>query len=219
MWRLKYLIYGMIPWAIIGVIGFLAAPKMIEAVEDSIADSARDAVAEVYEDEIPSTVEAGQIVITEDQLHRALLDADEREDNFNASGYAIQIEDGKVMIINDDRDISDDDFVIASAVPVVEDGEIKLTERGGAVRLFKFARDAIAEEIEEQTAQIFEASGVRPVSLTAENGRLTIVTESIGGATAATPVATRPASTLPTVEPTSSSGLSNPFNRTPTATP
>ena len=216
MWRLKYLIYGMIPWAIVGIVAFLAAPKVVDAVEDRIAESARDAVADVYRDEVPRSAPAGQIVITERQLLNALEDADSRENNFSASGYAIQIDGGKVMIVDDDRNPNANDFVIASVVPEVQGGRLILTERGGAVQLFKFARDAIAEEIEDQSAAVFEGSGVRPVSVSAENGRLLIVTEAINGA-AATPASSDPG---PTPESTRSGGLSgNPLTRTPTATP
>ena len=218
MWRFKYLLIGMAFPALLGVAIYLTAPRIADAFRDAVRDSAQDAVRNTFEDQVPAIVEPGQIVITERQLFAAMQDADDNENNFDASGYDIEIADGEVRITDDDRDRTSDNFVIASVVPQVVDGRLVLTDRGGFLSIFKSARDAIADEIENQAAATFERSGVRPVSVTAENGRLVIVTESLNGA-AGTPEPTE-ASVGSGPSPTATRGVSGgQINRTPTPTP
>jgi hypothetical protein len=216
VWRLKFLIIGMIPSAVLGVALYLLAPEMADALRDKIRDSAADAVETAFQREAPEFVQPGQIVITEDQLLTAVEDADDRERTWNIDGLGVVIADGRVSFTDDDRDSSSRDTAIASAVPEIQNGRLVLTDRRGVLSIFKPARDAIADEIEDQAALIFQNSEVRPVSVTADNGQLVIVTESIGEA-AGTPVTSN---ATPAAEPTTSGGLFGlPSNRTPTATP
>jgi hypothetical protein len=219
VWRFKYLLIGMAFPALLGVAIYLTAPRIADAFRDAVRESAQDAVQDTFRDQVPATVEPGrQIVITERQLFAAMQDADDNENNFDASGYGIEITDGEVRITDDDRDRTSDNFVIASVVPQVVDGRLVLTDRGGFLSIFKSARDAIADEIEAQAELIFANSGVRPVSVTAENGRLVIVTEPIGGGAATAEPTEAGAPSGPT--PTATRGLGGgQINRTPTPTP
>jgi hypothetical protein len=92
-------------------------------------------------------------------------------------------------------------------VPAIQDGRFVLTQREGLLNIFKTAQDSIADEIEVQTNQLFADSGVVPVSVTAVNGRLVIVTSS--GTQSGTA----------DVTPTSGSGLGSLLKKTPTPTP
>lgn len=186
MWRFKYLLIGMLFPALLGVAIYLTAPRIVDAFRDAVRESAQDAVRDTFADQAPATVEPGQVVITERQLLNALQDADANEDNFSASGYGVEIEEGEVRITDQDRPRTSDNFVIASVVPVIQGDQLVLTERGGFLTIFKSARDAIADEIEAQTNATFLRSGVRPVSVTAENGRLVIVTEPLDGGSGST---------------------------------
>ena len=150
MWRFKYLLIGMAFPALLGVAIYLTAPRIADAFRDAVRDSAQNAVQDTFRDQVPATVEPGQIVITERQLFAAMQDADDNENNFDASGYDIEIANGEVRITDDDRDRTSDNFVIASVVPQIEDGRLVLTDRGGFLSIFKSARDAIADEIEVQ---------------------------------------------------------------------
>lgn len=227
MWRLKYLIIGMIPSAVLGIALYFLAPQMADALRDAVRDSAAKSVETTFERQVPATVTPGQIVVTEDDLLNAVEDADARENTWNIDGLGVVIEDGRVSFTGDDRDRSTSDPTIASAVPEIQNGRLVLTDRRGVLSIFKPARDAIADEIENQTALLFRDSNVEPVSVTAQNGTLTIETEPIGGVRA-TPAATSSlitatpttSSALPTAVPTKAGGLiGNPFNRTPTPTP
>lgn len=217
MWRFKYLLIGMIFPALLGIGVYIAAPRFVDWVQDQIGEAAADEVQQSFQREVPGTVEPGQIVITERQLLRALLRADENESSFNASDYEVDIDDGQIRITDSDRDPNASDFNIATVAPVVEGDRLILSDRGGAIGIFKTARDAIGDEIEAQAAAIFERSGVRPVSVTAENGRLVVVTEAIDGrATTPEPVAGATEIAAPTATTRS---ILNPLRRTPTATP
>jgi hypothetical protein len=214
VWRFKYLLIGMIFPALLGVAIYLTAPRIVEAFRDAVRESAQDAVQETFADQVPSTVEPGQIVITELQLLDALRDADTNEDNFSASGYGVEIESGEIRITDEDRPRTSDNFVIASVVPEIREDQLVLTDRGGFLAIFKSARDAIADEIEAQAAMIFDNSDVHPVSVTAENGRLVIVTEPVTGG----PVTPTAETEAPDVTPTRSFSGGQPL-RTPTPTP
>lgn len=216
MWRLKYLIIGMIPSAVLGIALYLLAPDMADALRDKIRDSASDAVATTFAREVRGPVAPGQIVVTEQQLLEAVEDADDRERTWSIDGLGVVIADGRVSFTDDDRNRSTSDPTIASAVPKIEDGRLVLTDRRGVLSIFKPARDAIADEIEDQVAFLFRSSNVTPISVSAENGRLIIVTESLDG-TSGTPTTSSP---QPTEAPTRTGGLTgSPFNRTPTPTP
>jgi hypothetical protein len=217
VWRFKYLLIGMAFPALLGVAIYLTAPRIADWAEEEIQKAAAEEVEDAFQREVPDTVDPGQIVITEQQLLDALLRADANNDNFNADEYDVEIDNGQVRITNRDEDPASGQFSVATAVPVVENGRLLLTDRGGAVRIFRIARDAIGDAIEEEAAEVFQRSGVRPVSVTAENGRLVIVTESIGGD--ATPEPTEAGAPLgPTPTATRSLGV-GPLNRTPTPTP
>ncbi len=216
MWRVKYLLIGMIFPALLGVAIYLTAPRIADAFRDAVREAAQDAVRETYAEQVPATVEPGQVVITEQQLLAALRDADANEDSFSASGYGIEIDSGEIRITDQDRPRTSENFVIASAVPEIQGDQLVLTERGGFLTIFKSARDAIGDEIEAQANATFMRSGVRPVSVTAENGRLVIVTEPIDGqaVTPSVPVAAE----TPVVTP-SRSLTGGQISRSPTPTP
>jgi hypothetical protein len=186
VWRLKYLIIGMLPAAILCVGLYFLAPALADELRDAVRESAQDAVAEVFEDEVPATVSPGQIVITESDLTIAIEDTDRRESTWNIDGVEVLIENGEVRIVGRDSGSRDDEMDIAAAVPVIQDGRFELTERSGVLTIFKSARDAIADQIETEVEALFERSGVVPVSVTAENGRLVIVTEAAEGGPAPT---------------------------------
>jgi len=224
VWRLKYMIYGMIPSAVLGILLYFLAPQLADALRDAVRASAAKSVQTTFETEVPRTVKPGRLVITENQLLAAVEEADRNERSWNIGGMKVDIADGRVSPVEDDGSRSTNDTTIASAVPQVVDGQIKLTDRRGVLSIFKPARDAIADEIEKQLGELFERSNVTPVSVTAENGQLVIVTQAIGGTTSTsnpspTPTTgTRP--TVPAVTPTRSGGLiGNPLTRTPTTTP
>ena len=214
MWRLKYLIIGMIPSAVLGIALYLLAPEMrgrLARHESAIRPPTQS--RSTFDREVPSSVEPGLIIITEDQLLEAVEDADNREDSWNINGLDVVIEDNRVSFTDVERDPLSDDPAIASAEPQIQTGRLVLTNRSGVLSIFKPARDAIANEIENQVAILFRNIGVTPISVTAYNGQLVIVTEPIGGASG-TPVSSN---TTPTAEPTRSGGpIGSPFNRTPT---
>lgn len=186
MWRLKYLIIGMLPAAVVGVALYFLAPAMADSLRDAVRESAQDAVTEVFEDQVPTTVQAGQVIVTEVDLVGAIQDSDRRERTWNIDNVDVIIDGGKVRIVGEDQGDSDT-IDIAAAVPVVENGRFELTERSGVLTIFKSARDAIADQIEVEVEALFARSGVVPVSVTAENGRLVIVTESADGSSAPAP--------------------------------
>ena len=222
MWRLKYLIYGMIPSVLLGIALYFVAPAITDAFRDAVRDSAVKTVQTTFEQEVPTKVAPGQLVITEDELLRAVEDADARERSWNISGMAVVIENGRVSFVEGNGSGSTDNATIASSVPKVVDGRIVLTDRSGVLSIFKPARDAIADEIENQLALLFANSGVRPISVTADNGELIITTEAIGGTSTSTTAAKTPTTPAPkpTMTPTTTSGLiGNPFSKTPTSTP
>jgi hypothetical protein len=228
VWRLKYLIYGMIPSAVLGILLYFLAPQIADALRDAVRDSAAKSVQTTFQREVPATVKPGRIVITENQLLTAVEDADARDRGWNLDGMKVDIADGRVSFVEDDGNRSTNDTTIASAVPQVVDGQIKLTDRRGVLSIFKPARDAIADEIEKQLGDLFDRSNVRPVSVTAENGQLVIVTQAIGGTTSTSNPSPTPTTgaqptvpvMTPTPESTRSGGLiGNPLNRTPTPTP
>jgi hypothetical protein len=225
MWRLKYMIYGMIPTAVLGILLYFLAPQMADALRDAVRDSAASTVRSTFQQEVPAQVKPGRLVITEDQLLTAVEDADARERSWNISGMAVVIGDGRVSFVEDDGSRSTNDATIASAVPQVVDGRIVLTDRRGVLSIFKPARDAIADEIENQLEILFARSKVTPVSVTANNGQLVIVTQSIGGTTSTGNTAPTPTTgarpTVPAVTPTPVSTRSGgligiPSNKTPT---
>jgi hypothetical protein len=187
VWRLKYLIIGMIAPALLGVALYFLAPAMADALRDTVRESAQDTVRNTFEDDLPATVTPGQIVITESQLKDAVGDA--LNDRWDIDELTVEIKDGRVSILSSDRDGSTDDPTIASAVPEIQDGRFVLTDRRGLLSIFKPARDAIADEIQEQVERLFQNSNVRPVSVTANNRRLVIVTQLVADG------ATTPAST------------------------
>jgi hypothetical protein len=187
VWRLKYLIIGMIAPALLGVALYFLAPAMADALRDTVRESAQDTVRNTFEDDLPATVTPGQIVITESQLEDAVGDA--LNDRWDIDELTVEIKDGRVSILSSDRDGSTDDPTIASAVPEIQDGRFVLTDRRGLLSIFKPARDAIADEIQEQVERLFQNSNVRPVSVTANNRRLVIVTQLVADG------ATTPAST------------------------
>lgn len=204
MWRLKYLIIGMLPAAVLGVILYFLAPQMADALRDAVRESAQDAVTEVFEREAPDQVEPGQIVITESELAQAIENADRRDETWDVDNLDVIIENGRVRIVGIDDGLDNDQIDIASSTPQVVDGRLIMTDRSGVLSIFKSARDAIADQVETEIAAIFERSNVVPVSVTAENGRLVIVTEAADGGTS---VGTTPS-------PQSGLGL-----RTPTPAP
>jgi hypothetical protein len=218
VWRLKYLLIGMLPAAILGVGLYFLAPALADSLREAVRDSAQDAVAEVFEDEVPATISPGQIVVTESDLAIAIEDTDRRETTWNIDGVEVIIDNGEVRIVGQDSGSRDDPMDIAAAVPVVENGRFELTERSGVLTIFKSARDAIADQIEIEVEALFERSGVVPVSVTAENGRLVIVTEPADGG----PIATTPARAEPTEtaddEGTPGGGIFDGL-RPPTSTP
>jgi hypothetical protein len=222
------MIYGMIPSAVLGILLYFLAPQIADALRDAVRDSAAGTVRSTFQREVTGPVKPGRLVITEDQLLKAVEDADAQERSWNISGMAVVIADGRVSFVENDGNRSTSDATIASAVPQVVNGRIVLTDRRGVISIFKPARDAIADEIENQLEILFANSEVKPVSVSAENGRLVIVTESIGGTTSTGSTAPTPttgakpttSAMTPTPEPTRSGGLiGNPFNRTPTPTP
>ena len=225
MWRFKYLLIGMILPALIGVGGYFAAPRAADALRDAVRDGASHAVAETFTDETPNRIQAGQVVITEADLATAIENTDRREDGWNVSGLDVIIEDGRVRIVGSDNDRnSRDDLTVASAVPQVVNDEFVLTDRSGAVSIFKTATDAIADEVEVQVASLFQRSGVVPISVTAENGRLVIVTEAQGSNGAggnATAEATSTVAATPAAQAqATSTAMGGLFRlRTPTPTP
>lgn len=177
MWRLKYLIIGMLPAAIVGVALYFLAPAMADGLREAVRESAADAVQDVFEDSVPNTVSAGQIVVTESDIARAIAESDADADTWNVDGVDVEIENGRVTIVGEDDD-SSDTVDVASAVPAIEDGKFVLNDRSGFLSIFKTAQDAISDEIETQVNALFSRSGVVPVSVTAEDGRLVIVTEA-----------------------------------------
>ncbi len=183
MWRLKYLIIGMLPAAVLGVVLYFLAPQMADALRDAVRESAQDAVTEVFEREAPERVEPGQIVITEVQLAQAIENADRRDETWQVDDLKVIIADGRVRIVGLDSDLENDQIDFASSAPQVVGGRLVMTDRSGVLAIFKSARDAIADQVEIEIAAIFERSGVVPVSVTAEDGRLVIVTEEVAGGT------------------------------------
>jgi hypothetical protein len=215
VWRLKYLIYGMIPSAVIGVALYFLAPAMADTLRDSVRDSASHAVEREFLREVPDTVEPGQIVITERQIEDAIENADDVSRWDIGGDVTVTIEDGRISILAEDRGRPEDTETIASGEPVIQDGEFRIINRKGILSIFKAARDAIGDEVERQMAALFDRSNVRPVSVTAKDGRLLIVTESMAGGE------TTPATigTTPTPQATRTGGLTGTPLRTPTPTP
>jgi len=164
--------------ALLGVGLFFAAPRITDAVKDNLRTEAKKDVAEVFQRETPSKITAGQIVITESQLSAIINDADNRDSSWHMSGMTVIIEDGTVRLVGRGTDDGvQKEITIYGVTPAIVDGQFVLTDRSGALRIFKTAQDAISDELENQTNGLFADSGVKPVSVTAENGRLVIVTK------------------------------------------
>ena len=56
MWRLKYLIYGMIPSVLLGIALYFVAPAITDAFRDAVRDSAVKTVQTTFEREVPTKV-------------------------------------------------------------------------------------------------------------------------------------------------------------------
>jgi gas vesicle protein len=177
MWRLKYLIIGMLPAAIVGVALYFLAPAMADELRTQVRESAQDSVQEVFEDSVSNTVEVGQLVVTEADIARALENSDADSDTWRVNGVSVEIDGGRVTIYGE-NDNGADTVEFASAVPAIENGQFVLNDRSGFLSIFKTAQDAIADEMEVQVNALFSRSGVVPVSVTAEDGRMVIVTEA-----------------------------------------
>ena len=65
---------------------------------------------------------------------------------------SVVIENGRVSFVEGNGSGSTDNAIIAWSVPKVMDGRIVLTKPDGVLSIFKPARDAIADEIENQLA-------------------------------------------------------------------
>ena len=59
MWRLKYLIYGMIPSVLLGIALYFVAPAITDAFRDAVRDSAVKTVQTTFEQEVPTKVAPG----------------------------------------------------------------------------------------------------------------------------------------------------------------
>jgi anti-sigma regulatory factor (Ser/Thr protein kinase) len=177
VWRLKYLLIGMLFPALIGVGLYIAAPRVSDFFKDAVSDAAADDVQEIFDRETPAQVEAGQLVITEADLNAVISDPANEDNTWHQANMSVEIDDGKVRIVVGD---SGDQETLYSVVPVIEDGKLVLTERSGLLSIFKTAQEAISDELETQTNQLFTDSGVIPVSVTAEDGRIVIVTQPSG---------------------------------------
>jgi hypothetical protein len=206
VWRFKYLLIGMIFPALLGVGGYLAAPRITDKVRDSVRDSAAESVQSVFDKQTPPKIKPGQIVIAQSRLAAAVNDSANQDESWHLSGMTVIIEDGQVKLVTQNRSSTNDEATIFSVVPAIQNGKFVLTQREGLLNIFKTAQDSIADEIELQTNQLFTDSGVVPVSVTAVNGRLVIVTQGPGqsGSTSATP--------------TAASGLGSLLKKTPTST-
>jgi hypothetical protein len=203
VWRFKYLLIGMLFPALIGLGLFLLAPRVSDYLKDTVSDAAAQDVQEIFDRETPSEVQAGQLIITEADLNQIISNPANENDTWYQNNMSVQIDNGEVRIILEDDNGTDK--TLYSVVPAVEDGKFVLTQRSGLLSIFKTAQEAISDEIESQANQLFDDSDVVPVSVSAEDGRIVIVTQSAGGSTTtAKPTAT-----------TSSSGT----QPKPTATP
>jgi hypothetical protein len=49
VWRLKYLIYGMIPSAVLGIALYFLAPEITDALRDAVSDSAVKSVRTTFQ--------------------------------------------------------------------------------------------------------------------------------------------------------------------------
>lgn len=184
MWRFKYLLIGMLFPALIGLGLYLLAPRVSDFFKDSISNAASDDVAEIFQRETPNQVDAGQIVISENQLTAIITNPANDDDTWYQDNMRVQIQDGKVQLITSDNNRT---TIVYSVVPEVVNGRLVLTNRSGVLRVFKTAQNAISDEIENQASTLFSNSSVTPVSVTAEDGRLVIVTEASSGGTTTTP--------------------------------
>ena len=177
VWRFKYLLIGMLFPALIGVGLYFAAPRVSDFFKDAVSDAAADDVQEIFETEAPAQVEPGQLVITEADLNSIISDPANEDNTWHQANMSVVIDNGKVEIIVGDVD---DDQTLYSVVPAIENGKFVLTERSGLLSIFKTAQESISDELENQTNQLFTDSGVVPVSVTAEDGRIVIVTQPSG---------------------------------------
>ena len=221
MWRFKYLLIGMLFPALIGLAGYISAPRITDAVKDRVRDSAAQSVQNTFDRETPNRVSAGQIVITQRRLAQVINDPQSQDESWHVNGMDVVIANGEVRLVTDSSDPNDSADIFA-VTPAIQNGQFVLTNRHGFLNIFKTAQDSIADEIEVQTNALFQQSGVEPVSVTAENGRLVIVTKAVGGSTGPTPAATTTAggTTGASLTPTSTSGLGSLLNpRTATPTP
>jgi hypothetical protein len=221
VWRFKYLLIGMLFPALIGLAAYISAPRLTDAVKDRVRDSAAQSVENTFDRETPNRVSPGQIVITQRRLAQVINDPENQDQSWHINGMDVVIADGEVRLVSDNGD-ADNSADIFAVTPAIQNGQFVLTQRHGFLNIFKTAQDSIADEIEVQTNTLFQQSGVVPVSVTAENGRLVIVTKAGGGSTGQTPTATNSAggTTGSSLTPTSASGLGSLLNpHTPTPTP
>jgi hypothetical protein len=156
---------------------FLALPRFQSAAADQMAEAVATSVADRI---AASTGAAGTLV---------LRGADIDVNNDSASGCGINVDNSGTRIHGVETEISssgitlrcaESDDLAYSAVPVVEDGRVVLTEVTTSSNWMRFLlpSDKFARGVEAGLNQALEARGLRPVSITLRSGSMAIVTEA-----------------------------------------
>jgi hypothetical protein len=156
---------------------FLALPRFQSAAADQMAESVATSVAGRL---AGSAGAAGTLVLREADIDVNNDDADGCGINVDNAGTRIYgvvteiRETGITLRCSGNQDLS------YSAVPVVEDGRVELTEVTTSSNWMRFLlpKEKFADGLEEGINQALDARGLRPVSIELRDGSMAIRTES-----------------------------------------
>jgi hypothetical protein len=127
----------------------------------------------------PSDIALGQLVLTEDDL-----DINNALSLDGSCGFTLSNDGTQIYGVTTEITPAGITFDCASintysAVPVVEDGRVELTEIESANSLMKFifSKDSLGKGFEQGVNSALETKGLTPISITLANGTMTILTE------------------------------------------
>jgi hypothetical protein len=147
-----------------------------------VAQAMANVIATQVADNIGSrALRTGQIVLTEEDL-----DVNTAISLDGSCGVNVINSDAEIYGVTTEITTAEIAFSCVdarySAVPVVQDGRVELTEIQGpsGVMRFVFSKDKLKQGFEKGINDALAANGVKPTGITLQSGSVTILTESAG---------------------------------------
>src|SRR5262245_14416060 len=173
------------------IIGFLvicvACVAIVYLLKNRFDDNVSNEIAEIVATQVVASTNMnsttlGQLVLTEDDLDiNNVMSID------GSCGFQVTNQDTQIYGVTTEITPSGIRFECAtvayySAVPVVENGRVELTNAEGSGGMMKiiFSKKRIENGVEDGINNALAAEGLKPISLTLENGEMTIITEQVG---------------------------------------